>query len=417
MHARRILVVTYYYPPDTSIGGRRWHAMARYLREFGHEVTVLTTKAWGTDDADGHHVVRAPDLVTSARLRTLLGRPELPRQGWTPSVQKAPPSILADGVVPDAYLATWALRAGFVARRLVKERNIECLVTSGPPHSVHVLGLLLGKKRPAWIADFRDGWRFESLRDHWPIRVQESADGWMERRVASTASITVGVTRPIADDLESRLGANAALVPNGWDPGMAPGIRDVIPRLDPRFVNLVHTGTLSEAGRDPSVLFEALQDIHKSTLPDAARIRLVLAGRLSEADRVLLSKAPPNVVHIGHLTPTETIALQREATALLLLTMAGRRSEATGKLFEYLASGRPIVALAAQNEAARIVAETGTGISVAPDDRAGIFDLLIAVVDGRLTNAFAPVDLGRYLYPGPAIEFAAQIERAIGLAR
>lgn len=418
MPSRRILVASYYYPPDESIGARRWAAMADYLRELGHEVTVLTTTAWGSSPTDGQEVVRASDLAKSARLRLLLKRPALPEPGQAPPIQKVAPRLLTDGLVPDGYLATWAPYAALELRRLVQDRRIECIVTSGPPHSTHLIALAAGAARPAWIADFRDGWRFEPARPEWPLRAQRLIDTWLERRVVRSAEMVVGVTHPIVEDVRTRLGATAELVPNAWDPRslIDPSIAPI--SLDAESVNVVHTGALSAVGgRDPSLLFEAMWQLHRSEDRVAQRIKLVLAGRLSQADVLLLERAPPNVLHVGHLPPGRTFALQRRSDALLLITAQGRRSEATGKLFEYLSAGRPIIALARDNEAARIVAGSRTGIVVAPERPDLIADALIAAADGRLSRSYHPKGVGRYVYPSPAAEFSARIEEAVGLAR
>lgn len=413
----RLLVATYHYPPDPSVGGRRWEAMVGWLCSLGHEVTVLTTRAWGTADDGAVRVVRTSDLVASGMLRRLFARPPLPSAEEGVPVQKPPPRLLADVVVPDAYLVSWVLRAVPVARRLIDECEIDCLVTSGPPHSAHLLGLLLGRRRPAWIADFRDGWRYETLRSQWPTKVQDRLDATLERRVATAAEVTVGVTRPIARDFAERLGARSAHIPNGWDPRIELDLASVErPMLDRRFVNVVYTGQLAgPPGRDPKPLFRAL-DMLRRDHPDAAeRLRVVLAGRLDTVvEKMLHELDPPDkVLYLGHLDRAATASLQRDADALLLLTTPGHASHATGKLFEYLAAGRPIIALADGSEAARIVTETGTGTTVSADQPEAIMQALLTAVDGRLASAFAPHRLDRYVYPAPAEEFAAEIDRAI----
>src|SRR4029077_13892214 len=97
------------------------------------------------------------------------------------------------------------------------------------------------------------------------------------------------------------------------------------------------------------------------------------------------------VEHVGVLDRGAVVAAQREADALLLLTSLRRNaSKATGKVFEYLASGHPILALAHDNEAARIIAETGTGVVVPPDDEQAILRALRDLADGRLHRSYAP---------------------------
>lgn len=417
MPARRLLIVTYHYPPDPSVGSRRWDAMTAWLRDLGHDVTVLTTQAWGSSSDDRSSVIRTTDLVASQALRRLFARPALPATGTEMPLQKQPPRLLADVIVPDAYILSWVAGAAIVARRVIRDRRIDCVITSGPPHSVHLLGLLLGRDRPAWVADFRDAWRYDMLRPPWPTSVQDRLDAALERRVARTADGVVGVTRPIASDLTDRIGVPAVHIPNGWDPRIEITLAGVIrPPLDPAFVNLVYTGQLTgSTQRDPQPFFEALDLLGRQNADAARRLRVVIAGRLDAAEQALLNSVPSSlgISHVGHLSRDATAALQRDADALLLLTAPGSKSMATGKLFEYLTSGRPILALADGNEAERIIRESGTGISVRPDDPSAIAQALLATINGELAAAYSPHDLDRYVYPAPAVEFADEIERAL----
>jgi glycosyltransferase involved in cell wall biosynthesis len=112
------------------------------------------------------------------------------------------------------------------------------------------------------------------------------------------------------------------------------------------------------------------------------------------------------------LDRAQALALQRSADALLLLTSRSS-SEATGKLFEYLGASRPILALAENNEAARIVRQTNTGLTVPPDDVDAIATALRRVASGELARAYAPRELDRFTYPGPADTMAELVEEAI----
>jgi glycosyltransferase involved in cell wall biosynthesis len=419
MTARRILVVSYYFPPSTAIGGARWAAMQRHLRRMGHDVTVITSGVHGklpSDAADG--VVRTPDLARSGTLRALLRRPALPAPG-APTVDTVAPRLLTRVVVPDSLLVSWIPAALAEVRRALRG-GIDCLVTTGPPDSSHLLGLALGSRSPAWIADFRDGWRFEPLNPPWPTRPQRMLDARLERAVAESADVLIGATRPIAQDLARRLGARAEWVPNGWDPELALAVQDAAaPRVSADgWATLVHTGTLSgPRGRDPRPLLRALRRLNAEA-GRHRRVRLVLAGRTTAQDQALLAEADLGeaVRHVGLLERSAALALQRGADALVLLT-GTHSSEATGKLFEYLAAGRPILALADANEAQRIVALSGTGVTVPPADEERILAALRRVAGGGLTACYAPRDLAPFTYPGPAIAVAGLVEEAIGRRR
>ena len=125
---RRLLIITYYFPPETSVGAHRWRAMSRWLRHLGHEVTVLTTPAFGTLPDEGEETERAFDLAASPALRRLLRRP--PVSSPTADAQmgeSTPPAIVADLLVPDAHVIGWNPAAAWAARRLVRQRGIDCV--------------------------------------------------------------------------------------------------------------------------------------------------------------------------------------------------------------------------------------------------------------------------------------------------
>ena len=418
---RRLLIITYYFPPEGSVGAHRWRAMSRWLQRLGHEVTVLTTPAFGALPAEGEEIQRAFDLAASPALRRLLRRP--PASSTTDGApqmgEAAPPAIIANLIVPDAHLLGWNPAAALAARRLVRQRRIDCVITSSPPHSTHLIPLLLGRRRPAWIADFRDGWRFEPLRGPWPLPGQDALDGVLERKVATKADLVIGVTRPIADDLAGRLGARAACVTNAWDPDLEDVVRHGgAPELDPATVNIVHAGKLYVEGsnrRDPGTLGPALRLLLERR-PDAARrLRILVAGRLDpKEERYLKDLDPAGMIrHLGQLPHESMLALERRADALLLVTAPKLVSLATGKVFEYLAAGRPIIALAQGNEAARIVEETGTGVTLPMDDSEGLARAFEAALDGNPTQRYSPHDLDRYIYPAPARQVAELVEQAI----
>ncbi len=203
---RRILIVTYYFPPMPFLGGDPWSGLARNLRKLGHDLTIVTTGAHGDLDTDADsRVVRTPDLISVGALRRVLRRPAIAREGEAPDVAKAPPAILTRVVVPDAYLLSWGAWAIPTVRRLIRRRRIECVITTSPPDSTHLVGLALGRERPAWIADFRDGWMFESLREAFPTRPQRRLDAWLEAQVIAKADQVIGPTPRVCRVLPGEL--------------------------------------------------------------------------------------------------------------------------------------------------------------------------------------------------------------------
>ena len=215
----RLLVVAYDYPPSSSVGALRWSLMAKHLSRAGYRVTVVTSDLSGVGAADDPaEVIRTQTLESSRALRRALRRPPAPAGRTGSAGSGRPPNLLTKLIVPDGWAVSWAPFALRAARRLVHERVFDCVITTSPPESTHLVGLLLGSRRPAWIADFRDGWGFEPHRGGFPTKVQRSADNRLERRVARTAEIAIGATPQITEDLSRRFGAHAVWIPNGWDP-------------------------------------------------------------------------------------------------------------------------------------------------------------------------------------------------------
>jgi glycosyltransferase involved in cell wall biosynthesis len=411
--SRRLLVITQFYPPAQHVGALRWAAMAKYLRRMGHEITVIAGDAWPTG-ADSNGVVWTRDLVGHPGLRRLLRRPPLPGVGnGRPSVQRNP-SVAARLFVPDVTVAAWMPSALRAARRILAARRIDCVITTSPPESVHLVGLALGRSRPAWVADFREGWTFECGRHPFGTVAQRALNDWLESQVVRRADRVMAATAPIAEDLASRFGVDARHVTNGWDPERLSIVERGRDRRSDR-VTLVHTGRLSgPLGRDPRPLFDGLHSMFESRPDLRKRVRIVLAGSLyAHEDELIRRSGLADVIQTpGHLQPDEALALQRQADALVLLTSRDA-SEATGKLFEYLGAGRPILALAGNNAAAKIVRETRAGVVVSPTDQAALVDALVAVAEGRLS--YEPRDdlIERYFFPAPAILVAGEIEKAI----
>lgn len=381
-------------------------------------MTIVASDAWGALPEDAElDVVRVRDPKSARTLRSLLRRGKLRQDGDRGLLERRPGRLLTGVLVPEMNVVTWLPQAALAVRRLLAHKAYDCLITSSPPESSQLIGLLLGSERPAWVADFRDGWTFEPYRTRFPTDFQRRVDRYLERRVVCSAEVAVGATQPIADDLSRRFGAFASCVSNGWDPESVQQPTQAAVRPNDGSVRLVYTGALSgEWGRDPTALMDALRAV-SAEMKDR-QLRLVHAGPLRVEERALIDRTGVAgvVEHLGTLGRAEALALQRSADALVLLT-SRNSGEATGKLFEYMFSGRPVVALAENSEAARIVRETNTGITVPPDDVEAIAGALRRVISGELMREYAPRNLDRFEYPRPAEQMSELIEEAISRRR
>ena len=415
--SRRILLVAYFYPPCSDTGAHRPASLAKYLRRLGHKVTVLTTSAYGSGQGDAEiDVVRTAD----AQLwRARLHGGETIGSLYDNDTYSSRPHPLSKLLVPEPLVAAWAPFALRRAKQLHREQDFECVITTSPPESIHMVGHALARRGAGWIADIRDAWNFEPLRPSFPTRAQAALDRRLERRWLGAADVVTCVSEPAARDLRQRGIADPELVPNGADPELlaAADLDSVRGLLDPERISLVYTGRFGSFGRDPAQLAEGIARLARESPEAAAKIELAIAGPLTEAEAKLFSGdfSPARVVHLGSLERERALALQRAADALLLIAQPKRSQLANFKLFEYLEAGPPVLALASGTEAGRIVDEAG-GETIRADDPAAIAEALGRLATGELR---APSGEARaaYAYPAVAERMGEAVERAIWNAR
>jgi glycosyltransferase involved in cell wall biosynthesis len=408
-----ILLVAYFFPPCHDIGAARPAAMARHLNRLGHRVTVVTTRAYGgrPDDAE-RGVHRAPDLqLARARLRGERTIGSL----YDADTYPGRPHPLSRVLVPEPLVAAWMPFARAAALRIAASERFDAVVTTSPPESAHLIGRALQRRRRLrWVAELRDAWGFESLRPPFPLAAQRRMDRRLERRTLAAADAVVCVSEAAAADLRARGIADPVVIENGWDPEEVEAARAASSgvALDPDRVSLVYTGRFGR-GRAAGPLTHALAELAREAPDAAARLEFVVAGPLTPIERELLARdvAPARIVLAGTLPRDRALALQREADALLLIAQPERSQLLNYKLFEYLAAGRPILALAAGTEAGRVAGELGCEV-VAADDAPAITKALRGLISEGLPSPDAAA-AARYAYPAPAQGLARVIEAAI----
>ena len=427
---RSLLLASYFYPPTRDTGAQRPAAMAKWLARLGWEVTVLTTRAFGNargveptagsrqraGSAGGSvRVIRAFDLQV---VRARMAGHERVESLFDSDSYSGRPHPLSKLIVPEPLALAWAPFALRAARTAHRERPFDCVLTTSPPESAHAIGAALQRRGVPWVADVRDAWTFEPLRPEFPTRLQRRLDGWLERRRLGAADRVICVSEPAAADLRARGIAAPAVIANAWDPDEQPGPdarAAAAGLLAAERTSLLYTGRFGSYGRDPAPFVEALARLARSSPAAAGRLEVAIAGPLQPAERGLFERrdlAPVRVSLLGSLPRDVTLALQREADALLLLAQPARSQLVNFKLFEYLAAGVPILALAAGTEAGRIAADAGIDPIVAADDPDAIASALAGLLDGALA-APDPDAAARYGYPAAAEAMAAVLTAAV----
>lgn len=416
----RILLVSYFYPPCSDTGAHRPSAMAKYLRRLGHEVTVLTTLAYGRGADDEVDIVRSTDAqLWRARLHGRKTTGSL----FDSDTHSPKPHFLSFVVVPEPLLLAWAPFAIWTGTKLLRRKRFDVVLSTSPVESAHFVGKTMARLgRAAWVADVRDAWTFEPLLPRHPTRFQRWLNRWLEKRWFRAADRVVCVSIPAADDLRDRLGIPAEVVHNGADDDMAnPGEEATVlaaSLLDPDRVSLVYTGRFGSYGRNPEPLVRAIERLAKNSPDVAARLELVIAGPLTTDEDELMRSADTGDARIniaGTFDRETSIALQKQADVLLVVANSKRSQLANFKLFEYLAAGRPILALSAGTEGGRIVTEAG-GETVDADDLDQIERALVRIVNEGLPEPKAEV-ARYYSYPAVAERMAAVLVDAVTTSR
>jgi len=369
--------VTMYFPPSGGGGVQRPLKLATHLPELGIETHVLAP-----DDSKWIHrddELPPPTLAWVHRARYIgpKGRKpaeELHGRHGLELLRKQASLAGRRLLMPDENV-TWNLTAIPAAISIVKREGIDVVVTTSPPSSVHLIGAAV--KRAAgipWVADLRDSLvahphrRAESMF----VRAKESGEHVVARLVARRADAIVAVSDAIAEELREREPKGLVeMIANGSDfDDFAGLVRQPSERL-----RIVHAGSFF-GKRDPKPFLTALarsglEDVVVRFLGDFRSVDREWADTLELGDRLELIPYAPR---------RRSLELQRDSEALLLLIpeAGGRgRGVLSGKVFEYLAAERPILALVPPDgAAAELIRETGAGVVVAPEDVEGIVEAL-----------------------------------------
>jgi glycosyltransferase involved in cell wall biosynthesis len=404
----RILIVTHAFPPINATASHRPYSWARAWRDLGHEVHVLTPVKYPFDGATdderdlsgiGVHQVAYLPLARSARgaaSAAVSGRVQ--RWEWLKTLTRRVRFFL--GIFADLRLLACVpmVRRGL---RVVRERRIQLIVATAPPESILLVARrLAGRTGVPWVADYRDLWFHDMVL--FRARLAARLLGPINRWLVASADALVTVSRGLRERLSGYLGREVIVSYNGYFAGDFGAGAPARPWNDGK-THIVYAGRLYPGKRDPEPLFRALTALRKSLPRLAERVSIDFYGFDDPWLRSLIERhAVADCVALHGFVPyRESVAVQRAADFLLFLDWTDTRAEGilTGKLFEYLGSGRPILALGARkdSEAARIISEAGRGTMLTDDGE--IADFL-----RHALSAPRPADLS----PEPATRFSRE---------
>ncbi|MBK8627465.1 MAG: glycosyltransferase family 4 protein [Saprospiraceae bacterium] len=392
---KKVLIITYYWPPAGGGGVQRWVKFVKYLRDFGWEPIVFTVKdgSYPIIDAtlqnevpDGVEVIKSPIFEPYDWYKRLLGKSgkekvdanflsEGKKMNWK---DKLAVWIRGNFFIPDAR-AFWVRPSKKLLDKYLFENQIDAVVSSGPPHSCHLIALgVKNKYNLPWIVDYRDPWtQIDYFNDLGLTAWARKKHEHLEKMVLDRCNIIITVGKTMAEDLLSITENRKEVITNGYDETDRPSSDT---NLDDGFT-VTYIGTMNDA-RNPSVLWEALSQLKNENHPLIQKISVNLVGKPEQIIHSSIEKyGISNLVKFcGYVTHQEAINYQNASRVLLLIInkTSNNKSILTGKIFEYLASGRPILCIGPNDgDAAAILKDAQSGFIYDYEDVGGIKKYLI----------------------------------------
>jgi len=380
MEDKKILIITYYWPPAGGPGVQRWLKFAKYLPEFDWKPIIYTPEnpsyplldeSLMKDVPDNLEIVRTKiwepyqlaEKLNKSNKKFKAGQFDVGNnQSW-----KSKLSIWVRGnfFIPDARVF-WVNPSTKFLEQYLKINNIETIVTSGPPHSMHLIGLNLKKKFPdlKWIADFRDPWTEISYYKH--LKLTNKSDKkhrQLESEVFKNADITLATSYTDAENFRKN-GANAFCITNGFDETDS-NPQTLQPSNSPTQFTLSYIGVLEQL-RNPENLWKALDNLVKNNSDFAENFNLKFVGRIDNKILEVIEKSSlkNHIQNLGYVSHDKAVDEMAKSSLLLITNFPNESSKGIipGKIFEYLATGKQIISFG-PNEAdvAKILDETKAG--------------------------------------------------------
>lgn len=369
MKKKKVLIIVYYWPPSGGAGVQRWLKFVKYLPLFGVEPTVITTKngdypaidhSLEKDVSKNLKVIRTKTpsfgklFSRSSKFNAPYGN--LESQKTDSLLKKISIWIRLNCVVPDAR-KIWNKYAFKAAKKEIQTNNYDTVITSGPPHSTHLVALKLKEKfNLKWIADFRDPWtKIDYLEKVKRNRLAELQDKKLEEKVTINCDLLLSINKKILDDLEIK--KESKIIPNGFD---AADFTAIHLKKNKSFT-ISYFGNINK-DRDPEIILNALNKI-----PDiASQTQLNFWGNVdSTIIEKMKKKDKFRMLHFNSYIPHEEVLKKMVNSDLLLLiinNVPDNKGILTGKIYEYLGSGSSILGIGPEyGEAAQILNETRAG--------------------------------------------------------
>lgn len=434
---KRVLIISYYWPPTGGSGVQRWVKFAKYLPEEDWQPVIYTPENPEQLAVDASLEAEVPSEAEVIRTRITepyaLYKKVLRRSGHSKEavevnpvnaqnksfLQKAAMWVRGNFFRPDPR-CLWIRPSVRYLKKYLEEHPVDLIVTTGPPQSMHMIGLRLAKETGLpWVADFRDPWTKIFYFKH--LSMTPATERWhkkMEKAVLDEASAVVAVSPLVQQEFQAMTDTPVELITNGFDECDFPSEKDTEAYGGPeKDFTITHTGLFAADG-NPTVLWDVLREKYQADDDFRKRLRIKIIGKNDEQilkalkDRGLQEA----LTDMGYQPHSVAVEQQRKASILILPLRKEPEYRAVlpGKLFEYMASERPVLGIGQPDGAmAMILGEAKTGTVLDWDDKKGISEYIEKCwkmhLEGRLTTVGA--DISRFTRRSTTRQMAGLFDR------
>lgn len=389
---KKVLIITYYWPPAGGPGVQRWLKFVKYLPDFDIQPIVYIPENPTYPLMDEKLLSEVPANVIllknkitepyawasvfSKKSAKKISSGIIPNKKKQSFIQKMMLWVRGNLFIPDARVL-WVKPSVNYLSKYIQEKGIDTVITTGPPHSLHLIGLQLKEKlNIKWIADFRDPWT--TIGYHKELKLTKSSaqkHKELEKKVMNSADFLLVTSPTTKKEFEAITTKPIHVITNGYD------VENVgRPALDEKFT-LAHIGSfLSE--RNPRILWEAIRELTEENSEFKKHFELKLIGATSQEvlDTIAEFKLTDFVNNLGYVSHQEAVEHQRKSQVLLLIEINSEdtKSIIPGKLFEYMVSERPILAIGPKNaDFSVILQQTNTGTFALYDEKSKVKETIL----------------------------------------
>ncbi len=415
---RKVLIVTYYWPPAGGPGVQRWLKFAKYLPDYGIKPIIYTPENPTYPIVDTQIADELPQNITV--IKNKIVEP----YGLASFFSKSKTKTISSGLIPAKYKQTkidrlllwvrgnlfipdarvmWVNPSVRFLEQYILENSIDTIITTGPPHSLHLIGFRLKQKiNIQWLADFRDPWT--TIGYHKALKLSLYAQNkhqQLELKILRTADKIITTSRTTRNDFVVKTSKPIEVLTNGFD------IQKTSPRnLDTKF-SIAHIGSFL-LDRNPLILWKCLKELCQENELFKSHFQLKLIGKISDEILTTINAfgLEDYLLNLGYIAHEEALVHQRNSQVLLLIEIDSLETRCIipGKLFEYLVSERPIIALGPQDsDIEPIIVSTNTGKYFEYDQKDALKETILAYFELYLHQNLKVYPVGLQMYSRKSI--------------